>query len=256
LSVQDLTDTTYLESHFVMFCTRLGQIKKTSLEAYSRPRANGIHAIGIQEGDELLEARLTTGSSQVMVALASGRAIRFEEQKVRSMGRTAMGVTAIRFDQSDDCVVGMICVDDPSTTVLVVSQEGYGKRTDIDEYRITNRGGKGIRTMKITEKTGRVVGVLDIIDNDQLMIINQSGVTIRMQTDELRVMGRATQGVRLIKLKDGESIASITRVRDAGAFDEDSSEDSSENSSNEEQQAVVAPENNEVDHDDPITPIE
>ncbi|MFM8492653.1 MAG: DNA gyrase subunit A [Bacteroidota bacterium] len=252
LSVQDLTDTTYLESHFVMFCTRLGQIKKTSLEAYSRPRTNGIHAIGIQEGDELLEARLTTGSSQVMVALASGRAIRFEEQKVRSMGRTAMGVTAIRFDQSDDCVVGMICVDDPSTTVLVVSQEGYGKRTDIDEYRITNRGGKGIRTMKITEKTGRVVGVLDIIDNDQLMIINQSGVTIRMQTDELRVMGRATQGVRLIKLKDGESIASITRVRDAGAFDEDSSEDSTDG----EQQAVVAPENNEVDHDDPHSPIE
>ncbi|MBM3919313.1 MAG: DNA gyrase subunit A [Sphingomonadales bacterium] len=222
LSVHDLTDAAYLESYFVMFCTRMGQIKKTSLEAYSRPRANGIHAIGIQEGDELLEARLTTGSSQVMVALAGGRAIRFEEQKVRSMGRTAMGVTAIRFNQSDDCVVGMICVDDPETTVLVVSQEGYGKRTDIDEYRITNRGGKGIRTMKITEKTGRVVGILDIVDNDQLMIINQSGVTIRMQTDELRVIGRATQGVRLIKLKEEESIASITRVRDAGALGEES----------------------------------
>jgi len=248
LSVQDLTDNAYLDSHFVMFCTRMGQIKKSSLEAYSRPRANGIHAIGIQEGDELLEARLTTGSSQVMVALASGRAIRFEEQKVRSMGRTAMGVTAIRFDHSEDCVVGMICVDDPSTTVLVVSQEGYGKRTNIDEYRITNRGGKGIITMKVTEKTGRVVGVLDIIDRDQLMIINQSGVTIRMQTDELRVMGRATQGVRLIKLKDGESIASITRVRDAGALEEDAEA--------EDQTDLIVPENNETDDTNPNMPIE
>ena len=213
IAVKNLTDDEYINNNYIMFCTKQGVIKKTSLEAYSRPRANGINAIGINEGDQLLEAKLTTGNSEVLLAIRSGRAIRFPEAKVRPMGRTATGVRGITLDNEQDEVVGMVCVDDAATTILVVSETGYGKRSDLEEYRITNRGGKGVRTLNVTEKTGKLVGILDVTDEEDLMIINQKGVTIRMGIADLRVMGRATQGVRLIKLKDGESIASITKVK-------------------------------------------
>jgi DNA gyrase subunit A len=227
IAVKNLTDEEYINNTFIMFCTKQGVIKKTSLEAYSRPRANGINAIGINEGDQLLEAKLTTGKSEVLLAVRSGRAIRFPEEKVRPMGRTATGVRGITLDNEQDEVVGMVCVDDPQSTILVVSETGYGKRSDLDEYRITNRGGKGVRTLNVTEKTGKLVGILDVTDEDDLMIINQKGVTIRMGVAELRVMGRATQGVRLIKLKEGESIASITKVkREEESETEENNEDS------------------------------
>lgn len=213
IAVKTLSDEEYLQNTFIMFCTKKGLIKKTSLAAYSRPRINGINAININEGDQLLEARLTTGHSEVLMAIKSGRAIRFNEAKVRAMGRTATGVRGITLDNEVDEVVGMVCVDDMETTIMVISETGYGKRSDLDAYRITNRGGKGVRTLSVTEKTGQLVGILDITDEDDLMIINQRGVTIRMGAADLRVMGRATQGVRLIRLKDGESIASITKVR-------------------------------------------
>lgn len=213
IAVKTLTDTEYLNSTNIIFCTKQGVIKKTSLEAYSRPRVNGINAININEGDQLLEARLTTGTSEILLAIKSGRAIRFNEEKVRQMGRSSTGVRGITLDNEVDEVVGMVCVDSPETTILVVSETGYGKRSELDEYRITNRGGKGVRTLNVTEKTGRLVGILDVTDEDDLMIINQKGVTIRLGVADLRVMGRATQGVRLIKMKDGDSIASITKVK-------------------------------------------
>jgi DNA gyrase subunit A len=213
IAVKTLTDMEYLNSTNIIFCTKQGVIKKTSLEAYSRPRVNGINAININEGDQLLEARLTTGTSEILLAIKSGRAIRFNEEKVRQMGRSSTGVRGITLDNEVDEVVGMVCVDSPETTILVVSETGYGKRSELDEYRITNRGGKGVRTLNVTEKTGRLVGILDVTDEDDLMIINQKGVTIRLGVADLRVMGRATQGVRLIKMKDGDSIASITKVK-------------------------------------------
>jgi len=213
IAVKTLSDEEYLNSTNIIFCTKQGVIKKTSLEAYSRPRVNGINAININEGDQLLEAKLTTGSSEILLAIKSGRAIRFNEEKVRQMGRSSTGVRGITLDNEVDEVVGMVCVDNPEATILVVSETGYGKRSELDEYRITNRGGKGVRTLNVTEKTGRLVGILDVTDEDDLMIINQKGVTIRLGVADLRVMGRATQGVRLIKMKDGDSIASITKVR-------------------------------------------
>ncbi len=212
INVKTLSDEEYLNNTFIIFCTKQGVIKKTSLEAYSRPRQSGINAISINEGDQLLEARLTTGNSEVLLAVKSGRAIRFNEKTVRSMGRTATGVRGISLDNEVDEVVGMVCVDDPESTILVVSEKGYGKRSDLDEYRITNRGGKGVKTLNITEKTGALVGIMDVTDKDDLMIINKTGVTIRLSVDELRVMGRATQGVRLIKLKESDTIASIAKV--------------------------------------------
>ncbi len=212
INVKTLSDEEYLNNTFIIFCTKQGVIKKTSLEAYSRPRQSGINAISINEGDQLLEARLTTGNTEVLLAVKSGRAIRFNEKTVRSMGRTATGVRGISLDNEVDEVVGMVCVDDPESTILVVSEKGYGKRSDLDEYRITNRGGKGVKTLNITEKTGTLVGIMDVTDNDDLMIINKTGVTIRLSVDELRVMGRATQGVRLIKLKESDTIASIAKV--------------------------------------------
>lgn len=227
IAVKNLTDEEYINNTFIMFCTKQGVIKKTSLEAYSRPRVNGINAIGINEGDQLLEAKLTTGKSEVLLAVRSGRAIRFPEEKVRPMGRTATGVRGITLDNEQDEVVGMVCVDDKESTILVVSETGYGKRSDLDEYRITNRGGKGVRTLNVTDKTGKLVGILDVTDEDDLMIINQKGVTIRTGVADLRVMGRATQGVRLIKLKEGESIASITKVkREEETETEENNEDS------------------------------
>ncbi len=212
IKVKNLKDQDYLENNFIIMCTKLGTIKKTSLEAYSRPRANGINAININEGDQLLEASLTDGSSEIVMALKSGRAIRFNEQNVRPMGRTATGVRGVTLAGPDDEVVGMISVNNPDITVLVVSEKGYGKRTDIDDYRVTNRGGKGVKTINITEKTGNLVAIKDVHDSEDLMIINKSGIVIRIAINQLRVMGRATQGVRLINLKNGDQIASVTKV--------------------------------------------
>lgn len=233
INVKNLTDEEYLNNTFIMFCTKQGVIKKTTLEAYSRPRQNGINAISINEGDQLLEAKLTTGSSEILLAVRSGRAIRFNEKTVRPMGRTATGVRGISLDSENDDVVGMVCVDNPETTILVLSEKGYGKRSDLDEYRITNRGGKGVKTLNITDKTGDLVGIMGVTDQDDLMIINKTGVTIRLSVDELRVMGRATQGVRLIKLKESDSIASIARVT------KDDTEENEETNENEGGEATT-----------------
>jgi DNA gyrase subunit A len=223
----------FVENHYLTLITKKGIIKKTTLEAYSRPRATGIIALGIREGDELLEAKMTSGNSEILIALKSGRAIRFPEKTVRPMGRTASGVRAITVDDENDEVVGMICIDDPQTNVLVVSEKGYGKRSDLEEYRITNRGGKGVKTMNITDKTGKLVAIKDVVDGDDLMIINKSGILIRIAVDTLRVMGRATQGVRLINLRDNDEIAAVTKVK---AEDIEEEEEFNENSENVENQ--------------------
>lgn len=212
IKVKNLKDQEYLQNNFIIMCTKKGTIKKTSLEAYSRPRVNGINAININEGDQLLEASLTTGNSEIVMALRSGRAIRFNESTVRPMGRTATGVRGVTLAHDKDEVVGMIAIDSPDATVLVVSEKGYGKRTDIDDYRVTNRGGKGVKTINITEKTGALVAIKNVTDADDLMIINKSGIVIRIVVSELRVMGRATQGVRLITLKGNDEIASVAKI--------------------------------------------
>jgi DNA gyrase subunit A len=213
INVKNLKDEDYISSNFIILATKKGTIKKTSLEAYSRPRQNGINAITINEGDQLLEAKLTQGTDEVVMALKSGRAIRFNEKTVRPMGRNAAGVRGISFSGTNDEVVGMICIPlDKKCEVLVVSENGYGKRSDLDDYRITNRGGKGVKTLNITDKTGEVIAVKDVTDSDDLMIINRSGVIIRMAVANLRVMGRATQGVRLIKIDEGDSIAAVAKV--------------------------------------------
>jgi len=222
ICTQDLKDEDYINNHYVIMATKKGQVKKTSLEQYSRPRTNGINAITIKDDDELLEAKLTTGESQVMLALKSGKAIRFEEAKTRPMGRNASGVRGIRLaDEKTDEVIGMIAVDDMESNILVVSENGYGKRSSLEDYRITNRGGKGVKTISITEKTGNLVSIKNVTDNDDLMIINKSGIAIRMAVKDLRVMGRATQGVKLINLKGNDSIAAVAKVM----HDEDSVED-------------------------------
>ncbi|HPE87354.1 MAG: DNA gyrase subunit A [Bacteroidia bacterium] len=212
INLKDIKDETYINNNFIILCTKKGVIKKTSLEAYSRPRQNGINAISIREEDELLQARLTDGKNEVLMALRSGRAIRFNEEKVRPMGRNAVGVRGISLNSPKDEVIGMICINDPIHEVLVVSENGYGKRSALDDYRITNRGGKGVKTMSITEKTGDLISIHSVIDSDDLMIINRSGLTIRMAVSGLRTMGRATQGVRLIQLREGDSIAAVTKV--------------------------------------------
>jgi DNA gyrase subunit A len=216
--------------------TKKGQVKKTSLEQYSRPRTNGINAITIREGDELLEAKLTTGESQVMLALKSGKAIRFEEAKTRPMGRGASGVRGITLRQQDDAVIGMISVNDMESNILVVSENGYGKRSSLEDYRITNRGGKGVKTISITEKTGHLVSIKNVTDEDDLMIINKSGIAIRMAVEDLRVMGRATQGVKLINLKGNDSIAAVAKVMKEETSEEEASivtdTETSENQSN------------------------
>jgi DNA gyrase subunit A len=220
ICVQDLKDDEYTNNHFVIMATKKGIVKKTSLEQYTRPRANGINAITIREDDELLEAKLTTGDSQVMLAVKSGKAVRFEEKKTRPMGRNASGVRGITLADANDEVIGMITIDNPQEeTILVVSENGYGKRTFIDDpedgeaiYRITNRGGKGVKTISITEKTGKLVAIKNVKDNDDLMIINKSGIAIRMSVDDLRVMGRATQGVRLIKVREDDAIAAVAKT--------------------------------------------
>jgi len=212
ICTQDLKDEEYVNEHFVIMATKKGQVKKTRLEKYSRPRTNGINAITIKEGDELLEARLTTGNSQVMLGLRSGKAIRFEESKTRPMGRNASGVRGITLADDNDEVVGMIAVNDFESDILVVSENGYGKRSSLEDYRITNRGGKGVKTISVTEKTGQLVAIKNVSDIDDLMIINKSGIVIRMAVEDLRVMGRATQGVRLINLKGNDAIAAVAKV--------------------------------------------
>tara|TARA_B100000767_G_scaffold217368_1_gene205059 strand:+ start:579 stop:3071 length:2493 start_codon:yes stop_codon:yes gene_type:complete len=212
ICTQDLKDEEYINNHYVIMATKKGQVKKTSLEQYSRPRANGINAITIKDDDELLEAKLTNGNSQVMLAVKSGKAIRFEESKTRPMGRGASGVRGITLADANDEVVGMIAVNDMEANILVVSENGYGKRSSLEDYRITNRGGKGVKTISITDKTGKLVSVKTVTDTDDLMIINKSGIAIRMEVASLRVMGRATQGVRLINLKGNDTIAAVAKV--------------------------------------------
>ncbi len=212
INVPDLRNEEFVNSHYVILCTKKGVVKKTTLEAYSRPRQNGINAITVRDGDTLLEARLTTGNSEVMLAARDGKAIRFNESTVRPMGRNASGVRGIKLSSQTDEVIGMICIENEEDDVLVVSEKGYGKRTGIEDYRVTNRGGKGVKTINITDKTGKLIAIKPVTDNDDLMIINKSGIVIRQGVEALRVMGRATQGVRLINLKDGDEIASVAKV--------------------------------------------
>ena len=212
ICTQDLKDEDYINNHYVIMATKKGQVKKTSLEQYSRPRANGINAITIKEEDELLEAKLTNGNSQILLAVKSGKAIRFEESKTRPMGRGASGVRGITLADANDEVVGMVSVNDMDTNILVVSENGFGKRSDLEDYRITNRGGKGVKTISITDKTGSLVTLKNVTDQDDLMIINKSGIAIRMAVSDLRVMGRATQGVKLINLREDDSIAAVAKV--------------------------------------------
>jgi DNA gyrase subunit A len=212
INVKDLKDEEYVKNNNIIMATKKGVIKKTTLEAYSRPRTNGINAINIREKDELLAVRLTSGTDEIMIALKSGRAIRFNESKVRPMGRTASGVRGITLNGPKDEVIGMISVSDLESSVLVVSEHGYGKRSAIEDYRITNRGGKGVKTINVTEKTGNLISIRNVVDTDDLMIINKSGILIRMSMSDIRVMGRATQGVRLINLKANDSIAAVAKV--------------------------------------------
>ncbi|THF53198.1 DNA gyrase subunit A [Flavobacterium supellecticarium] len=212
ICTQDLKDEDYINSHYVIMATKQGQVKKTPLEQYSRPRQNGINAITIKEDDELLEAKLTNGESQILIAVKSGKLVRFEEGKTRPMGRSASGVRGITLADEKDEVIGMVSVNDMESEILVVSENGYGKRSSLEDYRITNRGGKGVKTLNITDKTGSLVSINNVTDADDLMIINKSGLTIRMAVSDLRVMGRATQGVRLINIKGNDSIAAVTKV--------------------------------------------
>jgi DNA gyrase subunit A len=221
ICTKDLKDEDYINNHFVIMATKKGQVKKTSLEQYSRPRVNGINAITIKEEDELLEAKLTNGNSQVMLALKSGKAIKFEEVKTRPMGRNASGVRGIRLQHDNDEVIGMVSVNDMESNILVVSSNGYGKRSKLGDYRLTNRGGKGVKTISITEKTGDLVAIKNVDDSNGLMIINKSGIAIRMAVENLRVMGRATQGVKLINIKEGDSIAAVAKVVHEESQDEE-----------------------------------
>ncbi|MGZ3975134.1 MAG: DNA gyrase subunit A [Flavisolibacter sp.] len=216
IDVKDLMDVDFVNSHYIVLCTKRGVIKKTELADFSRPRQTGVNAITINEGDQLLEAKLTDGNCEIMMAVASGRAIRFPESKVRPTGRGAIGVAGIEVDDAYDAVVGLINVNpaQPERTVLVVSEKGFGKRTEVDEYRITNRGGKGVKTISVTEKTGKLVGILDVAENEDLMITCKSGITIRMNVSDIRAQGRATQGVKLIRLDEGDEIAAITKIDD------------------------------------------
>jgi DNA gyrase subunit A len=228
IPVKDIKDPEYANANFVVLATKKGLIKKTSLEAYSRPRTNGINAVTIREGDELLQARLTNGESEVIIGLKSGKAIRFNESKTRAVGRTAMGVKGITLGNAEDEVIGMVCVNDVESSILVVSSNGYGKRSAVDDYRITNRGGKGVKTLQITEKTGDLISILNVTNEHDLMIVNKSGITIRMSVADLRVMGRATQGVRLISLRGKDEIASVCRVPKADEEENIESEEGEE----------------------------
>lgn len=232
INVSDLKDEEYINNNFIVMCTKKGVIKKTSLEAYSRPRSNGINAITIREGDELLEAKLTSGNDEILMAIKSGRAIRFNETKVRPMGRNASGVRGVTLANDKDEVVGMITISDSEANVMVVSENGYGKRSDIEDYRVTNRGGKGVKTINVTDKTGDLIAIKNVTDNDDLMIINKSGIVIRLAVEDLRVMGRATQGVKLINLKGNDTIAAVAKVErseDEELTDVDDNDQATEN---------------------------
>ena len=213
ITVKNLQDEAYINDNFVILCTEKGIIKKTSLEAYSRPRAGGINAITIHEGDRLINASLTNGRNHIVIAKSEGKAVHFNELQVRPMGRTAAGVRGVTLDSETDKVIGMVCISREDANLLVVSENGYGKRSEIEDYRITNRGGKGVKTLNITEKTGKLVAIKEVVDEDELMIINRSGITIRIEVKELRVMGRATQGVRLIKLNEDDRISSVEKIQ-------------------------------------------
>jgi len=213
ININDLTNPDYNNNHYLVMCTVKGTIKKTSLEAFSRPRSNGITAIGIHEGDQLLDVKLCGPGDEIVIALRSGRSIRFVESNVRAMGRTASGVRGIRLANAEDRVVGIATLSNPEQSLLVVSQKGYGKRTSIEHYRITKRGGKGVRTLNVTEKTGQLIGILDVEDTDDLMIINKSGVIIRLAVSKIREIGRVSQGVRLIKLDESDEISSIAKIK-------------------------------------------
>ena len=240
ICTQDLKDEDYINSHYVIMATKKGQVKKTSLEQYSRPRINGINAITIKEDDELLEAKLTTGDSEIMLAVKSGKCIRFEESKTRPMGRSASGVRGIRLaNEKTDEVVGMVVVNNNDSDILVVSENGYGKRSSLEDYRMTNRGGKGVKTISVTSKTGELVAIKNVTDDDDLMIINKSGIAIRLSVENLRVMGRATQGVRLINLKGDDAIAAVAKVKQ----DEDNVEELEHEAEIEEDQSKKAMEN-------------
>jgi len=230
IPVGDLKNEEYVNNNFVVLATKKGLVKKTTLKAYSRPRTNGINAVTIREEDHLLEARLTNGENQIILALNSGKAIRFPEEKVRAVGRTAQGVKGITLAHEADEVIGMVCVSDEESNIMVVSEKGYGKRSPVEDYRITNRGGKGVKTLNITEKTGGLIAILNVTDEHDLMIVNKSGIMIRMAVSDLRVMGRATQGVRLINLKGKDEIASVTKVipsddEDNEEYDENEEQD-------------------------------
>ncbi|MFA9391369.1 MAG: DNA gyrase subunit A [Prolixibacteraceae bacterium] len=241
INVKTLDDSEYINSNFIIMCTKKGIIKKTSLEAYSRPRQNGVNAITVRDGDQLLAARLTNGNNEIMLAIRTGKAIRFNEQIVRAIGRTASGVRGISLNESDQ-VIGMICVENESEDVMVVSENGYGKRSRIEDYRVTNRGGKGVKTISITEKTGALVAIKSVTDSDDLMIITESGMAIRMAVDTVRLMGRAAQGVRLIHLKESDKIASVTRVSQ------------SEEEIPEVEETIDGEEMNEATGEEPTTP--
>jgi len=229
INVKRLNDAEYVNNNFIIMCTKDGTIKKTKLEAYSRPRQNGVNAIVIREGDQLIEAKLTSGNAEVMIAAREGKAIRFNESTVRPIGRVGAGVRGISIEESDE-VIGMICVEPDSTQdVLVLSENGYGKRTDLDEYRITNRGGKGVKTINVTEKTGKLISIQAVTDDNDLMIINRSGLTIRTAVSQIRLAGRATQGVRIINLRDGDAIASVMAVPAASDEEEVQSAEAAEN---------------------------
>jgi DNA gyrase subunit A len=265
VKVLDLTDKEYTDNNFIVMCTKEGIIKKTSLAAYSRPRSNGINSITIRDNDELLEARLTNGTNEIVLATSSGRAIRFNESKVRPMGRNASGVRGVTLTSENDQVIGMICVEDIFSTILVVSEKGYGKRTYLNDpedkepvYRITNRGGKGVKTLNITEKTGPLLSIQNVTDEEDLMIITKAGITIRMHIDTIRTMGRAAQGVRLINLKNNAAIAAIARVprtedEDEESFDEDGNPIAAQVDGNESSENGTNIENNENDESDNAT---
>ena len=239
LNVKDLMDEDYINNNYIILCTKKGIIKKTTLEAYSRPRKNGINAITIREGDQLLEACLTSGDDEVLMALRSGKAVRFNEQTVRPMGRNASGVKAITLASETDEVIGMICISNPEQNVLVVSENGYGKRSDIEDYRITNRGTKGVKTLNITDKTGELIAIKSVTDDEDLMIINKSGIVIRLAVSTLRIMGRATQGVKLIDLRGNDQIAAVTKVEHV-----EEEEETVENTETVENQAGETPTEN------------
>ncbi|MDA0778496.1 MAG: DNA gyrase subunit A [Bacteroidetes bacterium] len=245
----NLKDEEYVNSNYIVMCTKNGTIKKTSLEQYSRPRTNGINAITVRDGDQLLEAKLTDGTAEILLAKKSGKAIRFNEGDVRVMGRTASGVRGVRLENDQDEVIGMVCVNSSKTdvTIMVVSEKGYGKRTDIDDYRITGRGGKGVKTLSVTEKTGALISIKDVTDENDLMIITKLGITIRMKMSEMRVMGRATQGVRLIKVRDKDDIASVAKVP---KVDEEEEEDVMEGDESTETNTNTEIEPNETNNEE------